>query len=568
MLKYLLLFFLISFPATAQDNIHLNQWSQLPVLHDGRLKPIDSFARIHLKTFSGKEKINGLDASQWLAQVIFTPEDAASKPVFHMRNYQNLKLESRKNKLYSYIEITTALEKQKDTITELQKTTPQDWTAQQQSLMTLYDNANTFAQLLRSMTALLPLNIDNNKNYLSLKENDTPDTAGILKLIEAGGKGNTYLKITPENWSALNQYWLSPWQAINQEDEKTITHLNHWASLALAYRNNNQRTWNETVSALQNEISTPRLKIEYFYNLLHLLTLAGILYFISFVLIIAHNIFSKKIYYKSAIITFSFGVFVHLIDIVLRVYILQRAPVGTLYESIIFVALICTGAFLLIERKHKNQTGLLLGSITGSLLLVTAHSFSGVDTMDTLVAVLNTNFWLLTHVICITIGYAVCFLVAMLAHYFLAVKIWQAHKAEHLMQIKKAVQTLVIITLLFTSIGTILGGIWADQSWGRFWGWDPKENGALLIVLWLIWMIHSHMTKDLNELGYMIAAGFLSVIVVLAWFGVNLLNVGLHSYGFISGVATGIAIFCIIEIFILGGLYFLIKRREKRDVKK
>ena len=183
--------------------------------------------------------------------------------------------------------------------------------------------------------------------------------------------------------------------------------------------------------------------------------------------------------------------------------------------------------------------------------------------MDTLVAVLNTNFWLLTHVICITVGYAVCFLVAVIAHYFLALRAWQPHKTQLMEQLKQAVKTLIILALLFTSIGTILGGIWADQSWGRFWGWDPKENGALLIVLWLIWMIHSKMTKDLNELTYMIAAGFLSVIVVLAWFGVNLLNVGLHSYGFITGVATGIAIFCAAEIIILGGIYILIKKQDK-----
>ena len=503
--------------------------------------------------------------------IIFTPEDAASTRIFHVRHFEKLKLEKRKNKLYSYIEITDTREQQKNIIEQLRKTNPQEWTPEQQNLITLHDNANIYAQLLRSLTAILPLNIEGNNNYLTLKKNDDTTQAqqaqNILHLIKAGGQANKYFKIIPQDRQKIeSDQWLSPWQAVEITNDKAKTHLQHWAQLAKAYRDNNQTLWDDTTALLQQDVSSPRLKTEYFYNALKLLTLAGFLYFLSFILLIADNLTHKKKNYKKATFTFSLifflGVLANLADIILRVYILQRPPVGTLYESIIFVAMVCTTAFLFMERKQQNQTGLLLGSITGTLLLVTAHSFAGVDTMGTLVAVLNTNFWLLTHVICITVGYAVCFLVAMMAHYFLCVQIWQPQKIQLLSQLKKAIQTLIILALLFTAIGTILGGIWADQSWGRFWGWDPKENGALLIVLWLIWIIHSHMTKDLNELGYIIAAGFLSVIVVLAWFGVNLLNVGLHSYGFISGVATGIILFCLAEIIILGGLYALIKKRE------
>ena len=125
----------------------------------------------------------------------------------------------------------------------------------------------------------------------------------------------------------------------------------------------------------------------------------------------------------------------------------------------------------------------------------------------------------------------------------------------------KNTKMLLILALLFTIIGTVLGGIWADQSWGRFWGWDPKENGALLIVLWIIWLLHGRISGHLNEVKSMIGMACLSIIVVLAWFGVNLLNVGLHSYGFISGVATGIAAFCCFEILLIGGLAYLLHKK-------
>ena len=567
-----LLLFLISFSATAKDNesINLRTWSQLPTLHEGRLKPLDSFARIHLKKFSVQEKIHDLNATKWLAKILFTPEEAALIPTFKIREFAQYGLEKRKDKLYSYVEITPLLEKQEGIIQDLLNTDPEQWTSAQQDLITLYNNAHIYAQLLRSFTALLPLNASDNSNYLDLKKASrnntaTPQENNILDLLEAGGTQNNYLKITPEDWSKTNQNWLSIWSAATNTDisAQTQKHLNHWSNLAAAYRDNDGITWQKTIKELTAQSSNHRLKLEYFYNLLQLLTIAGILYFLTFIFILSDNILDKKYFKRFANIAFITAIMANAFDIILRVYILQRPPVGTLYESIIFVALICTLSFFFMERKHKNQTGLLLGSVTGTLLILTARSFSGDDNMDTLVAVLNTNFWLLTHVICITIGYAVCFLAAMMAHYFLILKIWRKDKTDTLKQLQNGVKTLSIVALLFTTIGTILGGIWADQSWGRFWGWDPKENGALLIVLWLIWLLHSRISKDLNELGFMIGSAFLSVIVVLAWFGVNLLSVGLHSYGFISGIALGISAFCIGEIIILGILYVLIRRKRE-----
>ena len=106
---------------------------------------------------------------------------------------------------------------------------------------------------------------------------------------------------------------------------------------------------------------------------------------------------------------------------------------------------------------------------------------------------------------------------------------------------------ITLFALLFTLFGTILGGIWADQSWGRFWGWDPKENGALLIVLWLIMMLHLRITGLIKPLGFCFGMVFANIAVALAWFGVNLLNVGLHSYGFTDNVATNLFLFIFIE---------------------
>ena len=129
--------------------------------------------------------------------------------------------------------------------------------------------------------------------------------------------------------------------------------------------------------------------------------------------------------------------------------------------------------------------------------------------------------------------------------------------------IVRSIYITSLVALLLTAVGTVLGGIWADQSWGRFWGWDPKENGALLIVLWLIWAHHGRIGGHLPPLLFNAALAFLNVIVALAWFGVNLLSVGLHSYGFISGIATGLAVFCGGETLLIYGLWLRASKRQK-----
>jgi cytochrome c biogenesis factor len=93
---------------------------------------------------------------------------------------------------------------------------------------------------------------------------------------------------------------------------------------------------------------------------------------------------------------------------------------------------------------------------------------------------------------------------------------------------------VVCFATLFSLVATVLGGIWADQSWGRFWGWDPKENGALLVVLWNAIILHARWGGFARERGVAVLAVFGNVIGSLSWFGVNMLGVGLHSYGFMD----------------------------------
>ena len=152
------------------------------------------------------------------------------------------------------------------------------------------------------------------------------------------------------------------------------------------------------------------------------------------------------------------------------------------------------------------------------------------------------------------------------AHLYLLQSLRIPHDEPRLKSIFNNLYGITLVALFFTLFGTILGGIWADQSWGRFWGWDPKENGALLIVLCQLMMIHMRLSGIAKRAEFALGMGLNNITVALAWFGVNLLQVGLHSYGFDDGVARNLFIFIAVELVICFGLYFWPRLKTKPKV--
>ncbi|MBI2431919.1 MAG: cytochrome c biogenesis protein CcsA, partial [Candidatus Hydrogenedentes bacterium] len=246
----------------------------------------------------------------------------------------------------------------------------------------------------------------------------------------------------------------------------------------------------------------------------------------------------------------------HLYGITLRCIIRERPPVTTLYETIIFISAVAVLVSVIIEFMNRRRIGLSVAPILGALGLFLANKYEmidGRDTMPNLIAVLDTNFWLSTHVTTVTIGYSAGLLAAAIAHVFIlgrAVGFRRGDKAFY-NSVTRMTYGVLCFCLLFATLGTVLGGIWANESWGRFWGWDPKENGALMIVLWGLAVLHARMGGYIRDFGVNMAAVFGGIIVAFSWFGVNLLGVGLHSYGFTSGIHQALMTFYGIESLVL-----------------
>ena len=578
-------------PAHAVAAETSESWKTLPILHQGRIKPLDSFARVMLKDFSGKETTSEYAAADWLALSIFDPANAINTPVFKIFTPEKLGLPNKENKLYSYNDVAEVIQNKSSVIQTLLQLPQDKIEAEQQNLLALHEKFILYTQILRSLTFLIPLHSEDITfdNYKIQQEEIQKKAQALVKkkgsdfnkytdeekklaalafqfgVIDQASQNNILFRIIPDQWDNKKAGWSSPWAALQAQKTpaKSLEYISLWQKMSAAYLENNNKEWEMHAGLALGKFETAKLKTEKIYNKLHLIQIAEIFYLLSFSFLVFGYFYKDKIDFKK-FETFAYpsiilGLAAHTAHILLRIYILERPPVGTLYESILFVSLICTAGCLFLSHKQKTPTGIMLGSLSGVMLLITAQGFAGADTMSTLVAVLNTNFWLSTHVLCISSGYGLCLMTSLMAHYYLARRYLTPADSDLFKTLDRNIKTLAILSLLLTTIGTILGGIWADQSWGRFWGWDPKENGALLIVLWLVWLLHSRLSQHINRQGFVIGCAFLSIIVVLAWFGVNLLNVGLHSYGFISGVAWGIGIFCAAEIFIIGGLWYLTK---------
>jgi len=254
------------------------------------------------------------------------------------------------------------------------------------------------------------------------------------------------------------------------------------------------------------------------------------------------------------------GAFYLVWGIVHRCILMERPPVGNLYDTLPFIAGGGVLVLFLLEAVTRRRVALGAAIAIGLLGLFLARAFEGVDAkdhMDPLRAVLRSNFWLSTHVIIITLGYSGGLIAAAMSHVYLYARAFGLDKADKSLTrfLTRSVYGLICFTLFFSLVGTVLGGIWANDSWGRFWGWDPKENGALLIVLWCLIILHARLGGYLREWGLHIASVLGAVVVAFSWWGVNLLGTGLHSYGFTDGIGGVVGMFYAFECVVaLGGI--------------
>ena len=266
--------------------------------------------------------------------------------------------------------------------------------------------------------------------------------------------------------------------------------------------------------------------------------------------------------HRSALFLLVLSFIVHTYALWLRMEISGRPPVTNLYSSAIFIGWGIVIAAFFTELFLKNGIGSLVGASTGASALVIAHylALDEGDTIGVMQAVLDTAFWLATHVVCITLGYSATFAAGFLGVAWCCLnllerirgRILQDSRRQPLLpHVGRLVYGTLCFALFFSLVGTVLGGLWADDSWGRFWGWDPKENGAMLIVMWNALILHARWDKMVGDFGTSLLSMFGNIVTAWSWFGVNELRAGLHSYGFTEGRLYALAMFFTIQMALI-----------------
>lgn len=245
---------------------------------------------------------------------------------------------------------------------------------------------------------------------------------------------------------------------------------------------------------------------------------------------------------------------VHTFAILGRMYIQGRPPVTNLYSSAVFIGWGSVLMGLILEWIFRIGIGNAVAGVMGFVTSIIAHHLAaGGDTLEMMQAVLDTNFWLATHVTCVTFGYAATFVAGFVAIAFILMGLFTPLLTrEAFKSISQIIYGIVCFATLLSFTGTVLGGIWADQSWGRFWGWDPKENGALLIVVWNALILHARWCGWVKQRGVAVLALVGNMITAWSWFGTNQLGVGLHSYGFNETLAVWIRWFWLTHLGLIG----------------
>ena len=277
------------------------------------------------------------------------------------------------------------------------------------------------------------------------------------------------------------------------------------------------------------------------------------LYLVAALLVVVSWMALPRWLLPAAVVLSVAAVSLHTLGLGGRVYISGRPPVTNLYSAAAFVGWGGALLGLLCEPLLRGGVSLLVGGVSGLVTLLIAGAIGTGDTMAVLQAVLDTNFWLATHVITITLGYSAVVVAGFLGAVYLLGGVYTRAMADPKRRrgVEAGVYGVTAFALLLSFVGTILGGIWADQSWGRFWGWDPKENGALMIVLWSAVILHARWGRLLRGPGLAALAVLGNVIVAWSFLGTNILGAGLHSYGFTDNtLLTGLVLWCGVHVAI------------------
>jgi len=549
--------------ASTPDTFDLDAFGQLPVVYEGRVKPIDTVARNSLRIISGRQTFTDQDgkgqpAIRWLLDVISDTPAAGRHKVFRIENLEllgTLHLKQRSGYRFALDEFRQQIDEIDRQARLAHSLKARQLSVFQKKVLELEKKLRLYWRL-REAYFFPPLRTDHIEEDLRAAKRRRKDLAryslphAIPPAADApNGTWEPYTYAVVTAWAK---------RVVGQQPNPATQAM---AAMLASYADGDPDAFNREVTKYQTYLATntPRdlnlnkTRFESFFNHFQPFYYAAVLYVFAFVLAATSWLGWTRPLNRAAFWLIVVTFVVHTFALGARIYISGRPPVTNLYSSAIFLGWGCVVLGLILELLYRLGVGNIIAAVAGFLTLLIAHFLSGDgDTFVVLQAVLDTQFWLATHVTCITFGYSTTFLAGFLGILYIVRGALTPSLTPQLgKEIARMIYGILCFAIFFSFVGTVLGGLWADDSWGRFWGWDPKENGALIIVLWNALVLHARWDGLVRDRGLAVLAVGGNIATSWSWFGVNELGAGLHSYGFTEGVALALLLFVASQLAIM-----------------
>jgi cytochrome c-type biogenesis protein CcsB len=530
-------------------NLDSKQWGLLAIQDGGRRKPLDTFSKETLIRITGRSTYKGKAGKTWrpndfVLSALIETHDWKNEPMVLISSGQlveQLGLDKTQRR-FSFAQLTASADLQR-LATEAQalKRAEKPLTRVQQEALSVSDRLTLLARVMD----------------------------GRALLIVPAPANETDPWVDPSGWSRYySQEQVTPVQTQLQ------TVGNSYVQGDGFNLNRAANQLRENLRALSPSIypRVQQLRLEYFYNHFEAFYRAIWCYGIALVILITAHLRKRgRALLNIGVAVAIVGLAFQAAGIVMRCMIASRPPVTNMYESIIWVSFAVSFFGMIFFVRYRAPIYLLaaLPVTLIALLLVHQMPIAMPSSIDPLVPVLRDNFWLTIHVLTITLSYAAFALAMGFGHILL----WRyarnpaAARADAPMHFW--LYRVLQLGVLLLAAGTILGGVWANYSWGRFWGWDPKETWALIALLCYILALHGRLAGWWTQFGLAVASVVCFLAVLMAWYGVNfVLGKGLHSYGFGIGGETYVAIFVALDLLFVAFAIWRYRRSASAAVAR
>ena len=616
-------------PRSTGETPNLKETGNLPVVEGGRVKPLDTVARVYLRKISGREEVvlddgTKISAMKWLMDVISAPPQSKGPAwkykVIRIENDQVLSLlglTRREGYRYSLDEIEGKIPELKSAVDKI-KGKPErkgpkgvedakveesvkkffeskDRDVFEAKVIETAERIELYSKLTtRAAPLMLPPGdfanphrdalgalIGGHVGQMSPASRDWTSYGDLNQEANQVAREAVFGKmvITEEMLARMPpqqrkqfEILMGQFETVRREFLEQDPHALQLYDLFTAYRANDDGRYTKSLTEFKkatepgvSESDRRKVRFEVFLNEFAPAYQVIFLYGLAFVVCATGWLTSAfEPRYGLAVRRGAFWLLVltlviHTFALFSRMYLMDRPLVfvTNLYSSAVFIGWAAVGVCLVLERIFPLGLGNAVASVIGFSTAIIAHNLAASgDTLEMMQAVLDTNFWLATHVTTVTLGYSATYVAGFFGLLYVGLGVFTTllkrpvgpapvkggTPVELGKVLGQVMYGIVCLATLLSFVGTVLGGIWADQSWGRFWGWDPKENGAVLIVIWNALILHARWSGLTKDRGTAILAIAGIMITTWSWFGTNQLGVGLHAYGFSNQLALGCAI--------------------------